>query len=130
MGAGLPIAGALLVAGIVLSAQAAAATDAKAFGAPLIEKSARLEEPNSKGARFLVPRSFNDTVKFYKKLWRGNESIEFRKIVNLPSIRAVHVMNRSPKSEWEGMNIYEHKGETRIFIIPRAKPQEVPPAAK
>ncbi|MBI5527687.1 MAG: hypothetical protein HY897_15250 [Deltaproteobacteria bacterium] len=130
MGARVSLVGALLAAGMAVSAQAAPAADTKSFGAPLIEKSAKLDEPDPKGARFLVPRNFNETVKFYKKLWRGNENIEFRKIVNLPSIRAVHVMNRSPKSEWEGMNIYEHKGETRIFILPRTKPQEAPPAAK
>jgi len=116
---------ALLPAALVAGAGSAGAAD-KTYGAPLIDKGMRLEEADSRGSRFVSTRNYNETVKFYKKLWRGYDLIEFRKIVNLPSVRAVHVMNSNPKSEWEGMNIYEHKGETKVFIIPRAKPTEKP----
>ena len=127
MGARLTLCAALLIAAFLAWAPDARAAD-KSYGAPLIDKGMRLEESDGRGSRFVSPRNYNETVKFYRKLWRGNDNIEFRKIANLPSVRAIHVLNKSPKSEWNGMNIYEHKGETKVFIIPRTKAPEKTPA--
>ena len=126
MGARVTLCAALIVA-LLAGAHEALAAD-KTYGAPLIDKGMRLEEADEHGSRYVSTRNFNETVKFYKKLWRGYDLIEFRKIANLPSVRAVHVVNRNPKHEWEGMNIYEAKGECKVFIIPRAKEPAGPPA--
>ena len=38
--------------------------------------------------------------------------------VNQPSIKAVHIANPEPKKGgWEGLNVYELKGETRVFVV-------------
>jgi hypothetical protein len=95
------------------------AADAVSYGAPIIEKSIKIEDLAHRGARFVSPRNYAETVKFYKKLWKGVETIEFRRIATPPQVRALHIENSNPRAAWAWMNIYENKGETRIFIFPR-----------
>ena len=102
----------------------ARATDAGSYGAPIIEKSIKIEDQAHRGARFVSSRNYAETVKFYKKLWKGVETIEFRRIATPPQVRALNVENSNPKAAWAWMNIYEDKGEARIFIFPRKESAE------
>lgn len=69
--------------------------------------------------RYKSPKNYTETIKFYKKLTGASQNYEFKKIIIRADLRAIHIKNNNPSSKWEGINIYEHKGETRIFIIPR-----------
>jgi len=102
----------------------ATGVEADNYGAPIIDRSVRVQDQkprheSQEGARFISPRSFDETVKFYKKLWKGNTNFEFRKIAAPAEVRALHIENMNPSSSWEGINIYEHHGETRVFVLQR-----------
>ncbi len=81
--------------------------------APIPAGSVKIEN-----CRYKSPRNYTETIKFYKKLIGTNKNYEFKKIIIRSDLRAIHIKNNNPSSKWEGINIYEHKRETRIFIIP------------
>ena len=70
-------------------------------------------------ANFLSASFADETVKFYSRVLRSAAGIRWRNIVNLPGVRARHVGNRRTKSKWEGINIYEIRGQTGYYVIPR-----------
>lgn len=82
--------------------------------APLVPGAIELEELG----RYDSPRSYDDTVEYYERYFRGDRLRRFRHIVNLPAVRAKHIENKKKKSGWSGINIYEHRGKVRIFILP------------
>jgi hypothetical protein len=65
--------------------------------------------------RYKSPSNYADTLTFYSKLYKGNPR---KPIVNQPGIRGVHLVNDG-KGDWDGLNIYELEGETKIFVVPR-----------
>lgn len=82
--------------------------------APLPEGSVKIDK-----CRYKSSKNFADTIKFYKRLIGTSQNYEFKKIITREDLRAIHIKNNNPSSKWKGINIYEHKRETRIFIIPR-----------
>jgi hypothetical protein len=114
-------ASAAVVLAAVIFAPYARAAGTSECGAPIIDKSIRLKDPQDapqRGERYSSPKNFDETVKFYRRLLRFMEGVEFRKISAPAGIRAVHIENKAPDPQWSGMNIYESKGQTRIFVIP------------
>lgn len=89
------------------------ATDSdKVYGAPLLPGATKLEE-----GRFKSGRSYDDTLDFYEKLFKGSQTVRFRKIVHSPQVKATHIMNTASGSAWQGINVYEKDGETRLFFV-------------
>jgi hypothetical protein len=89
--------------------------------APLPPGAVALDE----SGRYRSPRSFDETLDFYQRLFNQG-GVRWRSIVNLPGIRAKHIECLRKKTHWEGINIYEYKGEVRLFVVPReAKPKAV-----
>ncbi len=78
-------------------------------------------KPMAETGRYASPRSFADTVKFYKDKFKRKGGVRWRGIINQTGIKAVHLQNLRKRSNWAGLNIYEHKGKVRIFVIPRSK---------
>jgi hypothetical protein len=83
--------------------------------APLVPGAVALDEPG----RYRSPRSFDDTLDFYSKLFNQGGVIRWRNIVNLPGIKAKHLECLRRKTRWEGINVYEYKGEVRLYVIAR-----------
>ncbi len=83
--------------------------------APIVPGAVALDEPG----RYRVPRSFDETLDFYQRLFNQAGVVRWRNIVNLPGIRAKHIECLRKKTKWEGINIYEYKGEVRLYVIPR-----------
>jgi hypothetical protein len=70
--------------------------------------------------RFRVARSYEDTVKFYRQVY--GPRYRRRPIADLPSVKAVHIENPDARpGRWEGLNVYELKGETRVFVMVRER---------
>ena len=84
--------------------------------APLIPGATELEEVG----RYNSSKSYDKTIKFYRR-WVNNNAItaQWRPIINLPRIKAIHIKNTQQNSKWQGINIYELQGKVRIFIIPQ-----------
>ncbi|MHB1844576.1 MAG: hypothetical protein ACYCWW_07055 [Deltaproteobacteria bacterium] len=70
--------------------------------------------------RFRSPEVYQDTLKFYAKTYSA-EHFPRSLIADLPGVRAEHIANPSRREGWEGLNVYELNGETRIFVLARAK---------
>lgn len=68
--------------------------------------------------RYKSPSNYDDTLKWFDKQYKTNPR---KQIVNQPGIRAKHIVNDSKTGDWEGLNIYELDGETRIFVVAREK---------
>ncbi|RME29775.1 MAG: hypothetical protein D6806_00915, partial [Deltaproteobacteria bacterium] len=67
--------------------------------------------------RFRSPRDYDGTIEYYLKtvIWPGQaEKID---ICNNTEVRAVHLRNRRSHKRWEGLNIYEVKGTTYIYVL-------------
>ena len=91
--------------------------------APLVPGSIALDETG----RYDSPRSYDDTVDYYRRYFRSRGSARWRNIVNLPSIKAKHIQNTAKKALWDGINIYEHRGRVRIFVIPKSPAPDATP---
>ena len=84
-------------------------------GAPIIRWAKSVGEH-----RYRSPRAYEGTIKYYKKTMRRGWKVAWKKIINTSSTRAMHIANRNKaknKDRWEGINIYEHKGATYIYVI-------------
>ena len=67
--------------------------------------------------RYTVPRSYDETLKFYRSVYTPAK-YRRRPIADLPSVKAVHIENPDARpGQWEGMNVYELRGETRLFVL-------------
>ena len=89
-------------------------TDA-ATNAPLVPGSTPLEE----SGRYQSSRSYEETLDFYKRLFRQTGGVRWRNIVNQPTIKAKHIESLRKSTKWQGLNIYEKQGDVRIFVISR-----------
>ncbi|MBN2495643.1 MAG: hypothetical protein JXR96_13700 [Deltaproteobacteria bacterium] len=67
--------------------------------------------------RYRSPRNFDGTVEYYQKVLRGEWRVSWHKIINVSGTRAKHIKNLKPNGRWEGINIYEFKGSTYVFVV-------------
>jgi hypothetical protein len=87
----------------------------KAGGAVVPDESVKVGEN-----RFRSPRSYDETLKFYRSVY--GPRFTRRPIADMPGVKAVHIENPDAKpGQWEGLNVYEVKSETRIFVLVRQK---------
>ena len=98
--------------------------------AALVAATARADAPSDRGAilpngahqvgrdRYQSPSAYAETLKFYQKVY-SVEHYPRKSIADLPGVRAVHLVNASGRGDWEGLNIYELNGSTRIFVVPK-----------
>ena len=101
----------VLAAGLVCAAPARAAGQLVVKGAVLPPGSQQVGED-----RYKSPSNYKDTLTWLEKQYR---SYPRKTIVNQPGIRGIHIVNESGRGDWEGLNVYELEGETRIFVVSR-----------
>ena len=85
---------------------------------PIIPGAIPLDEPG----RYQSPRTYDETLRYYERLFRRTGGVRWRTIVNRPGIRAVHAQSLRQRTRWEGINIYELNGDVRIYVVPRDPP--------
>jgi hypothetical protein len=87
----------------------------KAAGAILPDDAVKIGEN-----RFRVPKSYDETVKFFRGVY--GPRFTRKPIADTPSVKAIHIENPDAKpGQWEGLNVYELKNETRVFVLVKAK---------
>ena len=70
--------------------------------------------------RYKVPKSWDETIRFYRQTYPPRYTR--RPIADQPGVKAVHIDNPDAKpGVWDGLNIYEAKGEVRIFVLVKRK---------
>lgn len=100
---------AALVAFLALLPGAALATEVA--GATLPDDAVKVAD-----RRYRVGRGFEETLKFYRQVY--GPRYRRRPIADLPAVKAVHIENPDAKpGRWEGLNVYELRGETRVFVV-------------
>ena len=83
--------------------------------APVPNDALPLDEPG----RYRSVKTFDDTIKFYTRIFKQTGGVRWKNIINVPGLKVKHVASRYKTTLWEGINIYEKGGECRIFIVPR-----------
>jgi hypothetical protein len=77
--------------------------------------------------RYRVPRSYDETLRFYKQIY-GPGRYARKPIADQPGLKAVHIENPDARpGTWEGLNVYELKGETRVFVLVRPREERAKP---
>ena len=66
--------------------------------------------------RYRVPKSYEETLRFFRGIYPPRYTR--RPIADTPAVKAVHIENPDAKpGQWEGLNVYELRSETRIFVL-------------
>ncbi len=87
----------------------------KVAGAVLPDEAVKIGEN-----RYRVPKSYEETLKFFKGVY--GPRYDRRPIADTPTVKAVHIENPDAKpGQWEGLNVYELKNETRVFVLVKPK---------
>jgi hypothetical protein len=99
--------------------------------APVMKDAVPLDEPG----RYRSSRSFDETLDYYQRVFNQAGGVRWRNVVNLPGIKAKHIESTRKKTKWEGINLYEYKGEVRLYVVPRdaaaaATPEKAPEKSK
>jgi hypothetical protein len=91
------------------------AADVRAAGALLPDGAEKVAEN-----RYRSPKSWDETLRFYRQSYPARYTK--RAIADQPGVKAVHIDNPDAKpGSWDGLNIYEAKGEVRIFVLVKRK---------
>ena len=88
----------------------------------LLPDEARLVEAN----RYRVDKTYDETLKFFRSVYPPAK-FPRKAIANQPGVKAVHIENPEAKpGGWDGLNVYELRGETRVFVLvaPKADTKE------
>ncbi len=97
---------------VLLLAAPAVARAERVAGAQLPAGSRRIE-PN----RYRIEGNYADALKFFRTVYPPAKYPR-RQIVNQPGIKALHIENPAPRpGGWDGLNVYELRGETRVFVL-------------
>ncbi len=71
--------------------------------------------------RYRIPKkNWDETIRFYRQTYPPRYTR--RPIADQPGVKAVHIDNPDARpGVWDGLNIYEAKGEVRIFVLVKRK---------
>jgi hypothetical protein len=87
----------------------------KVAGAVLPDEAVKVGEN-----RYRVPKSYEETLRFFRSVYPGR--FTRRPIADTPAVKAVHIENPDARpGQWEGLNVYELRNETRVFVLVKPK---------
>lgn len=70
--------------------------------------------------RYRVPKTYEETLKFFRQTYGARYTR--RTVTDQLSVKAMHLENPDAKpGQWEGLNVYELKGEVRVFVLVKGK---------
>ena len=103
------------LAGFLVALPVLVLAEVRVAGALLPDGAAKVAEN-----RYQVPQSWDETIRFYRQNYPPRYTR--RAIADQPGVKAVHIANPDAKAgSWEGLNVYEAKGEVRIFVLLKGK---------
>jgi len=71
--------------------------------------------------RYQVDRKYEELLRHFRTALPPGKYPR-RPIADQPGVKAVHIENPEARpGSWEGLNVYELKGETRFFILVKTK---------
>ncbi|HSN15693.1 MAG TPA: hypothetical protein VLT61_13755 [Anaeromyxobacteraceae bacterium] len=85
-------------------------------GASLPDGSVRIGEN-----RYRVRKSYEDTLKYFRAVY-APAKFPRKMIVDTAEVKAVHIVNPEARAgQWEGLNVYELKNDTRVYVLVKEK---------
>ena len=100
---------------VIFLAAPALAWAEKVAGAVLPDEAVKVGEN-----RYRIPKSYEETLKFFKAVYGPRYTR--RPVADTPTVKAEHIENPDAKpGQWEGLNVYELKNETRVFVLVKPK---------
>jgi hypothetical protein len=103
------------LAGVLAALPMLVLADVRVAGALLPDGAEKVAEN-----RYRLPKSWDETIRFYRQNYPPRYTR--RAVADQPGIKAVHIDNPDAKpGTWDGLNIYETKGEVRIFVLVKRK---------
>jgi hypothetical protein len=101
---------------VLLTAPGLAFADAVKVAGALLPDGAEKVAEN----RYRVPKTYEETLRFYKQTYGARYAR--RPIADQPGVKAVHIENPDVRpGQWDGLNVYEAKGEVRVFVLVKGK---------
>jgi hypothetical protein len=98
---------------VLVAVPVIALADVKVAGAVLPDGAVKVAEN-----RYRVPKTYEETNRFFRQTY--GPRFARRPIADQPGVKAVHIVNPEPRpGQWEGLNVYELKGEVRVFVLVR-----------
>lgn len=74
--------------------------------------------------RYRVDKNYEETLKYFRAVYPPAKYPR-QLIANQPGIKAVHIENPEAKpGSWDGLNVYELDGETRVFVLVGGSPEK------
>ena len=113
----------LAFAVLLLGTAAIAAEGFKARGFILPDGAVKIDED-----RYRLTQPWDEAVRFYRRAYPPGK-FPRRTLHNQSAVRAMYIENPGA-SEWEGVNLYEVRGEVRVFILASAAPAAPAPKAR
>jgi hypothetical protein len=98
--------------GLLVSLSARAGGEFKAHGFTLPGGSVKVDDD-----RYRLAQAWDDVKRFYRSVYPPAR-FPRRVLTNQSGVRAENIENPGG-GEWDGANIYESKGEVRVFILAR-----------
>jgi hypothetical protein len=103
------------LAAVLLAVPMLALAEVKVAGALLPDGAEKVGEN-----RYRVPKTYDETLKYFRQTYSARYTR--RTITEQPAVKAVHIENPDAKpGQWEGLNVYELKGEVRVFVLVKAR---------
>lgn len=100
---------------VIFLAAPALARAEKVAGAVLPDDAVKVGEN-----RYRIPKSYEETLKFFRTVYGPRYAR--KPIADTPTVKAEHIENPDAKpGQWEGLNVYETKNETRVFVLVKPK---------
>ena len=106
-----------LLAGLLLALAARAGGEFKAHGFTLPGGSVKIDDD-----RYRLAQQWDDVKRFYRSVYPAAR-FPRHLLANQGGVRAEHIVNPGG-GDWEGVNLYESKGEVRLFILLRKSGQK------
>ena len=106
-----------LLACLLLALAARAGGEFKAHGFTLPGGSVKIDDD-----RYRLAQQWDDVKRFYRSVYPAAR-FPRHVLANQGGVRAEHIENPGG-GDWEGVNLYESKGEVRLFILLRKSGQK------
>ena len=113
----------LAFAALLAATAVAAAEGFKARGFILPDGAVKIDED-----RYRLTQPWDEAVKFYRRAYPPGK-FPRRTLHSQTAVRAMYIENPGG-NEWEGVNLYESRGEVRVFILAPAAPAAPPAKGK
>lgn len=97
---------------MLIAGAADEASAASVHGAVLIEGAVKVDD-----GRYKSPKDWDRTLRFFRSAYGKKPGIVWMNVAATPRVKAKHLANTNPGASWEGINIYQVRGEVFIFVI-------------